>query len=89
MIAAHHLFFDVDPRPAEQAWTAWLDRVLASGELAAVVPIARYLRSAGNPDVADPGSATTIMVIEHSAAPNHNGGQLQFGGHLEKKSDDK
>jgi uncharacterized protein YndB with AHSA1/START domain len=29
MIAAHHLFSDVDPRPAERAWTAWLDRVVA------------------------------------------------------------
>jgi hypothetical protein len=29
--------------------------------------------------VADPASATTIMVIEHSAASNHNGGQLAFG----------
>ena len=43
------------------------------------IVIARYQRSAGNPDVADPASATTIMVIEHSAASNHNGGQLAFG----------
>ena len=43
------------------------------------IVVARYLRSAGNPDVADPGSATTILVIEHSAASNHNGGQLAFG----------
>jgi glucose/arabinose dehydrogenase len=43
------------------------------------IVIARYQRSAGNPDVADPASATTIMVIEHSSATNHNGGQLAFG----------
>jgi hypothetical protein len=42
------------------------------------IVIARYQRSAGNPDVADP-TPTIIMVIEHSAAPNHNGGQLAFG----------
>jgi glucose/arabinose dehydrogenase len=42
------------------------------------IVIARYQRSAGNPDVADP-TATIIMVIEHSAASNHNGGQLAFG----------
>jgi hypothetical protein len=41
--------------------------------------VARYQRSAGNPDVADPASATTILVIEHSSAGNHNGGTLAFG----------
>jgi glucose/arabinose dehydrogenase len=43
------------------------------------IVIARYTRSAGNPDVGDPASAQTIMVIEHSSATNHNGGQLAFG----------
>ena len=41
--------------------------------------VARYLRSAADKDVADPGSATTILVVEHSSAGNHNGGQLAFG----------
>ena len=41
--------------------------------------IERYERSFGNPDVADPNSAETILVIEHSAAGNHNGGTLAFG----------
>jgi Glucose / Sorbosone dehydrogenase len=41
--------------------------------------VARYARSAANPDVADPGTAATILVIEHSAATNHNGGWLAFG----------
>ena len=41
--------------------------------------VARYQRSAANPDLADPASATTILVIEHSAAGNHNGGWLAFG----------
>jgi hypothetical protein len=43
------------------------------------VVIERYERSAGNPAVADPMSATTIMVIEHSSASNHNGGWMAFG----------
>jgi glucose/arabinose dehydrogenase len=43
------------------------------------IVIARYTRSAGNPDVANPASAQIIMVIEHSSATNHNGGQLAFG----------
>ena len=41
--------------------------------------VARYQRSAADPDLADPASATTILVIEHSAAGNHNGGWLAFG----------
>ena len=36
-------------------------------------------RSATNPDVADPGSARSVLSIEHHLYPNHNGGQLQFG----------
>lgn len=43
------------------------------------VVIERYTRSAANPDVADPGSADTILVITHSAASNHNGGWMAFG----------
>jgi hypothetical protein len=43
------------------------------------IVIERYQRSAGDPDVADPASALTVLVIEHSSAGNHNGGQLAFG----------
>jgi glucose/arabinose dehydrogenase len=43
------------------------------------VVIARYQRSAADPDVGNPASATTIMAIEHSSAANHNGGWLAFG----------
>ncbi|MEZ5330824.1 MAG: PQQ-dependent sugar dehydrogenase [Thermoanaerobaculia bacterium] len=53
-------------------------RDLGGGTLGDVV-IERYERSAGNPDVADPGSATKILVIEHSSASNHNGGNMAFG----------
>lgn len=41
--------------------------------------VERYERSGADPDVADPASATTILVIEHSSAANHNGGWLAFG----------
>jgi glucose/arabinose dehydrogenase len=42
------------------------------------VVIERYERSGADPDVADPASATTILVIDHPAS-NHNGGWLAFG----------
>ena len=42
------------------------------------IVIERYQRSAVNPDVADPATATTIMVIDHPVS-NHNGGNLVFG----------
>ena len=40
--------------------------------------IERYAVSADDPDLAEPGSATTILEIEQEFA-NHNGGNLQFG----------
>jgi glucose/arabinose dehydrogenase len=40
--------------------------------------VARYSRSASNPNRADPASARTILHIDQPFA-NHNGGQLQFG----------
>ena len=43
------------------------------------IVIERYRQSTTNPNVADANSATTIMVIEHSSASNHNGGWLAFG----------
>jgi hypothetical protein len=42
------------------------------------IVIARYHVSA-NQNVADPSSATILLIIEHSEFGNHNGGQLQFG----------
>lgn len=39
--------------------------------------IARYRVSAGNPDLADPASATILLTIPQPYA-NHNGGQLLF-----------
>ncbi|OQW59946.1 MAG: hypothetical protein BVN28_09925 [Nitrospira sp. ST-bin4] len=42
------------------------------------IVIARYLRNAANPNVADP-AGITLLTIEHSAEANHNGGMLAFG----------
>jgi glucose/arabinose dehydrogenase len=36
-------------------------------------------RSAADPNRADPATRRNLLTIEHSAAGNHNGGQLQFG----------
>lgn len=41
--------------------------------------VARYTRSAGNPNVADPASAKIIITIPHPNQGNHNGGPLKFG----------
>ena len=40
--------------------------------------VIRYTVSAGNPDVADPGSAKTILTVDQPFT-NHNGGLLLFG----------
>jgi glucose/arabinose dehydrogenase len=43
--------------------------------------VAEYHRSASDPDVADPASGRTVLVVDQPAAdaPNHHGGTLQFG----------
>jgi glucose/arabinose dehydrogenase len=41
--------------------------------------VARYTRSAGNPNVADPATAKIIITIPHPGQSNHNGGPLKFG----------
>ncbi len=43
------------------------------------VEVRAYQRSAGNPDVADAGSFTTIITVAHPTFANHNGGTLAFG----------
>lgn len=41
--------------------------------------IARYTRSAGNPRLANPASASPVLAIPHPTNSNHNGGKLLFG----------
>ena len=43
------------------------------------IRIEEFTRSPVNPNVADPATRRTLLVIEHSEAGNHNGGTLQFG----------
>jgi glucose/arabinose dehydrogenase len=43
------------------------------------IKVVRYRRSAGDANVADAGSARTLLTIDHHAYTNHNGGQLAFG----------
>lgn len=43
------------------------------------IVIARYLRNAANPNLADSFPATPLLTVEHSAFSNHNGGMLAFG----------
>ena len=45
--------------------------------------VERYQRSAGDPDVADPTSAATVLTFDQPAS-NHNAGWMDFGpdGHL-------
>ena len=43
------------------------------------IVIARYQRSAANPDVADPASGVVLLTVDHPTYTNHNGGTLKFG----------
>jgi glucose/arabinose dehydrogenase len=69
----------VDPEYAETGELYVFYSAADSGPIeAGDIVIARYARSAGNPDVGDPASATVLLVINHPAT-NHNGGWLAFG----------
>ncbi len=43
------------------------------------ITIERYTVTAGNPNVANEGSAHLILTVGHSSEDNHNGGMLAFG----------
>ena len=43
------------------------------------IRIEEFTRSRANPEIADPSTRRTVLVIEHSSASNHNGGQMHFG----------
>jgi glucose/arabinose dehydrogenase len=49
--------------------------VNAAGDL----EVREYMRSAGNPDVAQAGSSNVILTIPHPVNGNHNGGWIGFG----------
>jgi glucose/arabinose dehydrogenase len=70
--------FDPDYVTTGRFYVYYTRRDTGAGTLGDLV-IARYQRSAADPDVADPASATTILVIDHPGAANHNGGWLTFG----------
>jgi glucose/arabinose dehydrogenase len=53
----------------------YVDYTSANGD----IHVAQYRRSAHNPDLASASSARPVITIPHRYAPNHNGGQLQFG----------
>ncbi len=64
--------FDPDYATNRRFYVYYTD---ANGDLV----IARYLRDAANPDLADPSSATVLLKISHPNFSNHNGGMLAFG----------
>jgi glucose/arabinose dehydrogenase len=41
--------------------------------------VARYLRNAVNPDLADQSTGVVLVSVPHPNATNHNGGMLAFG----------
>ena len=47
--------------------------------IAGNIVIARYLRNATDPNLADSSSATPLLTVAHPNFSNHNGGMLAFG----------
>jgi hypothetical protein len=47
--------------------------------IAGDIVIARYLRNATDPNLADSSSATPLLTVAHPNFSNHNGGMLAFG----------
>ena len=43
------------------------------------VEVRSYTRSTGNANLADPGSASTVIIVPHPVETNHNGGTVAFG----------
>jgi glucose/arabinose dehydrogenase len=44
-----------------------------------ILTLRQYSVSAGNPDLANSASGTTILTIDHPTYSNHNGGTIAFG----------
>lgn len=53
----------------------YVDYTSANGD----IHVVGYHRSGRNPDRASAGAGRPVITIAHRDAPNHNGGQLQFG----------
>ena len=63
------------PRDYAKTGFFYVDYTMSNNDLR----IARFRRSAANPNLADPASGRTVLNIDHHAYTNHNGGQLAFG----------
>ncbi len=44
-----------------------------------ILTLEQFSVSAGNPDLANPGSGSILLTIDHPVNSNHNGGTLAFG----------
>ena len=53
----------------------YVDYTATNGDLT----VSRFRTTTTDPDVADPGSETVLLTINHQQFANHNGGQLRFG----------
>ena len=54
-------------------------RVLQGDSAGNEIVVARYQRSAANPDLADAASGSIVITAAHPSAQNHNGGKVAFG----------
>jgi glucose/arabinose dehydrogenase len=63
------------PRDYAKTGLFYVDYTTSSNDLR----IAQFHRSAVSPNLADPASGRTVLMIDHHTYTNHNGGQLAFG----------
>jgi len=63
------------PRDYAKTGLFYVDYTTSNNDLR----IAQFQRSAASPNLADPASGRTVLMIDHHAYTNHNGGQLAFG----------
>jgi glucose/arabinose dehydrogenase len=63
------------PRDYSKTGLFYVDYTTSDNDLR----IAQFHRSAANPNLANPESGRTVLMIDHRTYTNHNGGQLDFG----------
>jgi glucose/arabinose dehydrogenase len=63
------------PRDYAKSGLFYVDYTTSSNDLR----IAQFHRSAASPNLADPASGRTVLMVDHHKYNNHNGGQLAFG----------